>query len=96
MRDDFLARDRQVLAQRSGLLCSNPDCRALTIGPQQAGPGAINLGVAAHITAASPGGPRYDALLTPEQRSDPGNGIWLCQSCAKLVDSADPISATVA
>jgi hypothetical protein len=45
--------------------------------------------VAAHITAASPGGARYDADLTPEQRKDARNGIWLCQNCAKLVDNDD-------
>jgi tetratricopeptide (TPR) repeat protein len=55
----------------------------------------ISIGVAAHITAASPGGPRYDANLTPEQRSHPDNGIWLCQSCAKLIDN-DPERYTVA
>lgn len=47
------------------------------------------LGVAAHITAASPGGPRYDPKLSSEERSGHGNGIWLCQNCAKLVDN-DP------
>ncbi|WP_338692444.1 hypothetical protein V5279_40840 [Bradyrhizobium sp. 26S5] len=48
-----------------------------------------NTGVAAHITAASPGGARYDETLTPEQRSDITNGIWLCQTHAKLVDDDD-------
>ncbi len=43
--------------------------------------------MAAHITAASPGGPRYDSSLTSEDRKSIGNGIWLCQSCAKLVDN---------
>lgn len=42
--------------------------------------------MAAHITAASPGGPRYDAGLTAEQRGSATNGIWLCQTDAKLVD----------
>ena len=50
---------------------------------------ALNIGVAAHITAASPGGARYDDNLTPEQRKDARNGIWLCQNCAKLVDNDD-------
>ena len=49
--------------------------------------GAVNLGVAAHITAAAPGGPRYDGGLSEVRRADSSNGIWLCQSCAKLVDS---------
>lgn len=39
------------------------------------------------MTAASPGGPRYDPALTPEQRRAVENGIWLCQTCGKLVDS---------
>jgi hypothetical protein len=47
---------------------------------------AINLGVAAHITAASPGGPRFDPKMDAKLRSSPENGIWLCQNCAKLVD----------
>jgi hypothetical protein len=47
----------------------------------------VNIGVAAHITAASPGGPRFDPDLTTEQRQSADNGIWLCQNCAKLVDN---------
>jgi hypothetical protein len=43
--------------------------------------------VAAHITAASIGGPRYDSDLLPEERSSTSNGIWLCQNCAKLIDN---------
>ncbi len=43
--------------------------------------------MAAHITAASPGGPRFDPSLTVEQRSSAENGIWLCQNHGKLVDS---------
>ena len=47
----------------------------------------MNVGVAAHITAASPGGPRYKSSLTPQQRKSSANGIWLCQKCAKLIDN---------
>ena len=50
----------------------------------------MDVGVAAHITAAAPGGPRYDPSLSPDQRADATNGIWLCQNCAKLVDN-DPV-----
>jgi hypothetical protein len=50
----------------------------------------INTGVAAHITAASSGGPRYDPRLSVEARKSPSNGIWLCQPCAKLIDSDSP------
>jgi hypothetical protein len=65
--------------------CSYPDCRTPTSGPD-GGDGITNTGVAAHISAASPGGARYDETLTPEMRSDITNGIWLCQTHAKLID----------
>ena len=47
----------------------------------------MNVGVAAHITSAAEGGPRFDPTLNSEQRSEAANGIWLCQTCAKLVDN---------
>jgi len=55
----------------------------------------VNIGIAAHITAAAAGGPRYDATLSSEQRRDHSNGIWLCQTHGKLVDS-DEVHFTVA
>lgn len=87
MRDDFDERTKRVLADRVGLRCANPDCRKLTKGPQTAPDRTVNIGVAAHITAASPGGKRYDPEQTPSERKSADNGIWLCQSCAKLIDS---------
>jgi hypothetical protein len=89
MRDDFDKETKEVLARRVSYLCSNPNCRKPTSGPQTDPAKAINLGVAAHITAASPGGARYDSTLSLEQRKSIDNGIWLCQSCAKLVDNDD-------
>jgi hypothetical protein len=77
-------------ASRVGNLCSNPDCRTLTSGPQEDPAKALNIGVAAHITAASAGGPRYDPDLLPDERGGPSNGVWLCQNCGKLVDNDPP------
>ncbi|CAN7493890.1 NACHT domain-containing protein [Rhizobium sp. LjRoot254] len=53
----------------------------------------MNIGVAAHICAAAPGvgARRYRADMTPDQRKSHENGIWLCQDCAKAIDSDDPI-----
>lgn len=34
-------------------------------------------------------------MLMPDERSAADNGIWLCQSCAKLIDN-DPLKYTVA
>ena len=87
MRDDFTGATRELLARRVGFRCSNPGCRQPTSGPQADPNGSINIGVAAHITAASTDGPRFDRALTAEQRYAVENGIWLCQSCGKLVDN---------
>lgn len=87
MRDDFSQRTKNVLFNRAGGKCSNPDCRQETSGPHSNDEKAINIGVAAHITAASRGGYRYDPTLSKEQRMSASNGIWLCQVCAKLIDS---------
>ncbi len=45
------------------------------------------LGVAAHIKAASSGGARYDSTQSEEERHSVENGLWLCESCAKLIDN---------
>lgn len=87
MRDDFNTNTKELLARRVGYRCSNPDCRKLTIGPHEEQDKHINIGVAAHITAASPGGQRYNHNLNSEERKSFSNGIWLCQTCAKLIDS---------
>lgn len=87
MRDDFSRPTIERLAKRAGFLCSNPHCRIPTIGAAQGHDGVVNVGMAAHITAAAPGGPRYDSTLSAEQRRHHSNGIWLCQTHGKLVDS---------
>ena len=87
MRDDFQKRTIESLAKRVGYICSNPACQTSTSGPHTEPARSVNVGVAAHITAASAGGPRFNANLTSNQRQSIGNGIWLCQTCAKLVDS---------
>jgi len=87
MRDDFTEEVKRTLAARVNNFCSNPDCRAQTTGPQEDPAKVVNVGVAGHITAASPAGPRYNPALSPEERRHSDNGIWLCQNCGKLVDS---------
>jgi hypothetical protein len=86
VRDDFTSSIKAKIARRAGYLCSNPRCRRLTVGAARGHNGAQNIGVIAHITAASPGGARYDARLTPEQRGGADNGLLLCQAHAHLVD----------
>lgn len=83
----ILQATKDLLSNRVGWKCSNPNCRKGTRGAAIEKEDIINIGVAAHITAASKGGPRYDENLTSQERKSYDNGIWLCQSCSKLIDS---------
>ena len=89
MRDEFPKPVIRLLADRVNSICSNPNCRGPTRAPHSSSDKAINLGNAAHITAASEGGPRYDSTLTKEERAHFTNGIWLCDPCSRLIDT-DP------
>lgn len=93
-RDDFKKETIRTLQERAGNKCSAKGCERLTSGPNLQPDKASRIGVAAHITAAAPGGPRYDPSLSSEERSSIRNGIWLCQNCARLID-VDPSRYTV-
>lgn len=86
-RDDFSAQVKVALAKRAGYRCSNPSCRHATVGPARDPHGVVMVGVAAHVTAAAPGGPRYDDSLTSEERRSIVNGIWCCRTCGTLIDA---------
>jgi hypothetical protein len=86
IRDEFSPSTKKLLAGRVGHRCSNPGCRKPTIGPASDITKVVILGDAAHITAASPGGPRYDPELSTEERRHYNNGIWCCPGCAELID----------
>lgn len=85
-RDDFTSRTKRLAADRAGHHCCNPQCRRVTSGPGESNDGSIRLGVAAHITAASKGGPRYNGALPSDERRSLDNAIWLCTECAALID----------
>ncbi|MER8732847.1 hypothetical protein NKH28_23925 [Mesorhizobium sp. M1227] len=91
-RDDFSQATKNRLAKQARYHCSNPSCRHLTSAPTSDGAKDVNIGVAAHICAAAsgPSARRYRADMTHEQRKSHENGIWLCQDCAKAIDSDDP------
>jgi hypothetical protein len=86
-RDDFSAATIRMLSARVGYRCSNPACERQTSAPAIDETKAINVGEAAHITAAARGGKRYDVSLTHERRRSESNGIWLCRLCAPLIDT---------
>lgn len=84
-RDDFSLRVRNKLRDRVLHRCSKPGCRVPTSAPHDED-GLTNVGNAAHICAASPGGPRYDESMTPNERKAFSNGIWLCAIHAAEID----------
>ena len=85
-RDDFNLRTKEIIAKRVGYICSNPECRRRTLGPDTNPEKYNNLGKASHVCAASKGGPRFDEKQTIELRKSSNNGIWLCAHCADLID----------
>jgi len=89
-RDDFPPDTISKLRLRVAGRCSNPECRVSTTGPTLDPQKVNNIGVAAHICAAAPGGARYKSLMTSAQRKNIQNGIWLCASCSTDIDR-DPI-----
>jgi hypothetical protein len=94
-RDDFPKPIIETLAKRAGYICSNPSCRKHTSGPNTTDHKSTLIGEAAHITAASPKGPRYDSTLSSDERRNINNAIWLCSNCASLIDK-DEKAYTVA
>lgn len=96
-RDNFNQPTKRALAERAGYCCSYPGCSAVTIGPSdESEKSTSNTGEAAHIAAASAGrgARRYDPDMTPDQRSSIDNGIWCCNTHAKLIDT-DEVSYSV-
>lgn len=88
-RDDFLESTIRTLRDMAGNVCSFPECFVHTHGAKKSLDGAFSIGVACHITAAAPGGPRYDQNQSSAERRDVSNGIWMCQTHSRLVDADD-------
>jgi hypothetical protein len=87
-RHDFTEHTRKVIAERGGYRCADPDCLAVTVGPALLEKtSAARVGVAAHIHAASPDGPRYEPTQTEAERRSVENGLWMCQTHGRLIDS---------
>ncbi len=85
MRDEFPPDVKRTLAGRAGHKCSV--WYKSTSGPAGDSPVALSDGIAAHITAASRKGPRFDASLSQEQRRSAKNGIWACTQHGREIDA---------
>src|SRR5436305_1626401 len=69
----------------SGNRCAFPGCGLPIVDPET---GNL-LGGPIHITATSPGGPRYDPRQTDEEKQDVKNLLLLCHKHHAVID-ADP------
>ena len=87
MAPDFSKSTIETLAKRAAYICSNPDCRVHTIGPNTEADKATTVGEAAHISGARPGSRRYEPNLNDIARSEITNAIWLCRNCHKMIDT---------
>lgn len=85
-RDEFPKPVQRLVAERAAYICSNPSCRVGTIVPHSDPNKSLKTGIAAHIRAASAGGPRYDVSQSADDRTNILNGIWLCTACSMTVD----------
>jgi len=95
-RDDFPKSVADALGKRAAFICSNPDCRILTLAPSEEDESKfLYIGKAAHICAAAKGGPRYKAEMTSEERKAAANGIFLCSNCADMIDKNSGIDFSV-
>ena len=89
-RDNFSKTIVKALRDRVSGICSKPNCRKRTIAAHSTNNTKIvNTGRAAHICAASRGGPRYDKDMSPEARKSIHNAIWLCGTHADEIDKDD-------
>ncbi|MFU4408176.1 hypothetical protein ACM73B_21230 [Pseudomonas aeruginosa] len=87
-RFNFSAATVKEIAFQAQLFCSNPECCRFTTYSTSSGK-ARAIAEAAHINAASAGGPRPNALSTEEDLKSAANGIWLCKICHGKIDD-DP------
>jgi len=93
-RDNFSEKTRMQIARLAGGLCAYPGCRVATFGASADGAAVLDIGIAAHICAAAPGGPRFDQAMSPTERAAAANGIWMCADHGRAID-ADPKFYTV-
>lgn len=85
---DPLESQVRILFGRSGGQCSYPECGEYLVVPSRARSDMPkNVAKIGHITAASPGGPRFNASLTVEQRRSEPNLMLLCGTHHDAIDS---------
>jgi hypothetical protein len=72
----------RALLAKSGNQCAYPGCFAELVTADN-----LFVGELCHVAAAQPGGPRYDATSTDEERRAYSNLLFLCHPHHRRVDS---------
>lgn len=85
-RDNFKLLVIDKLKARVAMRCSNPSCRVPTSAATTNVEKVNSIGVAAHICAASKGGPRFNEKMSQAERISIKNAIWLCSNCSIEID----------
>ncbi len=86
-RAEFSPAVKKNAKERAGFICSNPDCRLMTIGPSELDENqVIFMGQVAHILPAKKNGPRDIPVFNPDERRNIENAIYLCGTCAGMID----------
>lgn len=80
---------RQILWARTAGRCQYRGCNCDLIGDLIAGKEDAQFGFVAHIVADAPGGPRGDAVRSPQLVDDVRNLMLLCHTHHKLIDVDD-------
>lgn len=88
--NSFSKPTKRKVLQRAGYVCSHPECDLKLIGPHSNADekGTVSTSEVAHIQGARPAeNNRFNANMTPEERSHHSNAIALCRTHGKLIDS---------
>jgi hypothetical protein len=86
-RDNFSSEVINAIKLQSAYICSNPECRKLTVAPALSDKMKVQyFGKIAHINAAAVNGPKYNVRMTVSERKAIGNAIFLCSNCADMID----------
>lgn len=86
-RQNFTDKVKQTLYKQAAYICSNHDCKCSTVASSATKMDEVVFtGEAAHISAASEGGARYDSNMNSKARHSIENAIFLCVSCHTMID----------
>jgi len=86
-RDNFPGDVIKAIKEQSAYICSNPDCKKLTVAPSLRDEMKVRyMGKVAHISAAAVNGPRFISGMSAGERMSIANALFLCSNCADIID----------